>query len=97
MVIMVLSIYICALFLSAVFSNVVNYNYGYSTHGRQVNMGIKNCGMAVRGETRSTLKTVPVPFHSTWNALELNLSCREKPASTALAMEQRIHTCILDY
>jgi len=94
---MVLSIHICALSLSTAFSNVVNYNYGYSTHGRQVNMSIKNCNMAVRGENRSTLKTVPVPFHSTWNALELNLSCGEKPATTALAMEQRIHTSILDY
>ena len=38
-----------------------------------------------------------MPFHSTWNALELNLSCGENPATTALAMEQRIHTSILDY
>jgi hypothetical protein len=89
-VIKVLSIHICALILSNVFSNVVNYNYGYSTHGRH--MSIKNCGMAVRGENRSTLETVPVPFHSTFNALEFNPSCGEKPATTALAMAQRIHT-----
>ena len=57
-------------------------------------MSIKNCG---REENRSTLKTVPVPFHSTWNALELNPSCGEKPATTVLAMAQRIHTSILDY
>jgi hypothetical protein len=57
-------------------------------------MSIKNCD---RGETRSTFKTVPVPFHPTWNALELNPSCGEKPATTALAIAQHIHTSILDY
>jgi hypothetical protein len=60
-------------------------------------MSIKNCGKAVRGGNRSTLKTVPVPFHSTCNVLELNPSCGEKPATTVLAMAQRIHTSILDY
>jgi len=32
------------------------------------------------------LKTAPVPFYSTWNASEMNSSCGEKPATTALAM-----------
>jgi hypothetical protein len=54
-------------------------------------------GIAVRGKTRSTLKTVPKLLHSTWNDKLLSLSCGEKPATTDLSTEQRIHTFILEY